>query len=102
MRLTKFLWFTFDKVSIFFLNCLSKFLDQPLADVTGRDITAISIPLESVPLYIFPKEDGPMMLLKSSQAVSSSAFFKLGIPSTKLRLSPKNPSDLSMPVTKAF
>ena len=64
----------------FFLNCVSKFFDQSLADFTGTEATAISTPLDSVPLYTLPIVEEPITLLKSSQAASSSDLFSFRTP----------------------
>lgn len=64
----------------FFLNCDSIFFGQLLADATIREVTAISTPLDSVPLYTVPIEEEPITLLKSSQAALSSALLSFGTP----------------------
>lgn len=43
-------------------------------------VTAISTPLERVPLYMLPSEKHPIILLKSSQAATSSDRFSFGTP----------------------
>lgn len=59
---------------------VSELFDQFLAEVIVVDATAISTPLESVPLYEMQPSPVSMILLKSSQAVSSSDRFSLGTP----------------------
>lgn len=108
IRLTKFLWLTLDKLvtwnhnrilkgwtlhthscydaekvsfKTFFLNWDSHCLDQSFADFILLAITAISTPLDNVPLYSTPSDNEPIILLKSSQAVSSSDLLSAGTPS---------------------
>lgn len=76
------MWFTLDRLVIFFLKCASHFLDQSLGDVLVVETTAISTPLESVPLYMVYSGSEPMTLLKSSHAASSSALLSAGTPVT--------------------
>lgn len=64
----------------FFLNCSSLVFDQSAFDVTAVDVTAISTPLERVPLYTVISEKEPIILLKSSQAASSSDRLSFGTP----------------------
>lgn len=72
----------------FFLNCSSLVFDQSAFDVTAVDVTAISTPLERVPLYTVMSEKEPIILLKSSQAASSSDRLSFGTPeTTTVRLS---------------
>ena len=54
--------------------------DQSFEDLILVETTAISTPLESVPLYMVESSELSTMLLKSSQAVSSSPRFNLGTP----------------------
>ena len=57
------------------------------------EATAISTPLDKVPLYIVKPSKVATILLKSSQAVSSSGLFSLGTPAvliTRTRFSLKN------------
>lgn len=68
----------------FFLNCASKLIDQSLADVTATEATAISTPLDKVPLWTVPIGEEPMTLLKSSQAVSSSDLLRFGTPAMQI------------------
>lgn len=68
--------------STFFKNCTSKFSDQSLADVAATEATAISTPLDNVPLYSVPIDEESITLLKSSQAVSSSDLLSFGTPET--------------------
>ena len=56
------------------------FFDQSSEEVTTVESTAISTPLDSVPLYVVHFSKLLMILLKSSQAVSNSARFNLGTP----------------------
>lgn len=63
-----------------FLNWVSKFFDQSSADFTAVDVTAISTPLDRVPLYTVPSDKEPIILLKSSQAVTSSDRWSFGTP----------------------
>lgn len=74
------IWFFYT----FFLNWASNFFDQSSGDVTALDVTAISTPLERVPLYTIPSEKEPIILLKSSQAASSSGRWSFGTPEFKL------------------
>lgn len=64
----------------FFLNCSSKVFDQSSRDFTAIDVTAISTPLDRVPLYTVPSENEPIMLLKSSQAATISDRLSFGTP----------------------
>jgi len=63
-----------------FLNWDSSCSDQSLAEETILDVTAISTPLDSVPLYRKQSDKEPTTLLKSSQAASSSARLREGTP----------------------
>lgn len=67
-----------------FLKRLSRCFDQSLAEVAVTEATAISTPLDSVPLYTVPNDVEPITLLKSSQAASSSDLFSFGTPEFKL------------------
>lgn len=69
--------------STFSLNCVSRFLDQSLDAAVEKDITAISTPLDKVPLYKVPTAVEPITLLKSSHADSSSALLSFGTPETR-------------------
>ena len=64
----------------FFLNCASKVFDQSFDDVAETEATAISTPLDKVPLYILPMGEVPITLLKSSHAASISDLFSFGTP----------------------
>jgi len=64
----------------FFRNWACIFFDQSCDEVAAEDTTAISTPLDRVPLYIVSSCREPIMLLKYSQATSSSARLRLGIP----------------------
>lgn len=65
----------------FFLNANSARFDHTDAEAIAVEATAISTPLDKVPLYIVAKPSCVViMLLKSSQAVSSSGLFNLGTP----------------------
>ena len=56
-------------------------MDHLSNDVTVlTDATAISTPLDRVPLYTVPMGEVPITLLKSSQAVSSSDLLSFGTP----------------------
>lgn len=70
----------------FFLNRSSKVFDQYLRDVTAVDVTAISTPLDRVPLYTIPSENVPIILLKSSQASKSSDLLSFGTPEMKTQI----------------
>lgn len=59
-------------------------MDQSLEDFTAIEVTAISTPLDKVPLYTVPMDEEPITLLKSSHAVSSSDFLRLGTPETQM------------------
>lgn len=63
-----------------FLKRLSRCFDQSLTEGGATEATAISTPLDNVPLYIVPDEVEPITLLKSSQAASSSDLFSFGTP----------------------
>ena len=63
-----------------FLNWASRVFDQSLDDVAATDATAISTPLDKVPLYTVPMDEVPITLLKSSHAASSSDLFSFGTP----------------------
>jgi hypothetical protein len=65
---------------IFLLYRDSHSFDQSSADVTKLDATAISTPLDKVPLYSVQVDVQPIILLKSSHAVSSSDRFNAGTP----------------------
>lgn len=54
--------------------------DQSSVDVTIVESTAISTPLDSVPLYMVHFSKLLMILLKSSHAVSNSDRFNFGTP----------------------
>ena len=56
------------------------FLVHSCLELIRPETTAISTPLDSVPLYIVHASTLVTILLKSSQAVSSSALFNLGTP----------------------
>jgi hypothetical protein len=64
----------------FLRYAISALFDQSLEEVTAVDATEISTPLDSVPLYAVKPLKVSMILLKSSQAVSSSDRFSLGTP----------------------
>lgn len=135
IRLMKFLWFTRDNVSTcttqrnlcmiswettswlcishkpcftFFRKHISERLDHSLSEAADAEITAISTPLESVPLYMVHPPWLSIMLLNSSHAVSSSFRFRFGTP--KNLINPHlsfqhkvlNSLDVISPVTKAF
>lgn len=51
-----------------------------MADATETEATAISTPLDNVPLYTVPIGEEPITLLKSSQAASSSDLLSFGTP----------------------
>lgn len=59
-------------IHTWFLKWASYSSDHSTADVTIVDVTAISTPLESVPLYNEQLDKEPIMLLNCSHAVSSS------------------------------
>ena len=63
-----------------FRYAISEPFDQALEDLINTDATAISTPLDSVPLYTVQPSRVSIILLKSSQAVSSSDRFNLGTP----------------------
>lgn len=99
--------------STFFLNCSSLDFDQSAFDVTAVDVTAISTPLERVPLYTVMSEKEPIILLKSSQAASSSDRLSFGTPdmttvkSSSIEVFFSFPNSIhlrkeSKPVTNAF
>lgn len=64
----------------FFLNWDSNGFDQSFEDVIRVEATAISTPLERVPLYNLQSGKEPIMLLKSSQAISISDLFNVDTP----------------------
>lgn len=64
----------------FFLNWDSNGFDQSFEDVIRVEATAISTPLERVPLYNLQSGKEPIMLLKSSQAISISDIFNVDTP----------------------
>lgn len=68
------------KINTFFLNWVSKVLVQLLDNVTETEATAISTPLDKVPLYNVPIGELPITLLKSSHAASRSDLFSFGTP----------------------
>lgn len=68
------------KSQTFFLKCISARFDQSFADAIVVDATAISTPLDNVPLKIVQFGKVQIILLKSSQAVTNSARFNLGTP----------------------
>jgi len=57
-------------------------MDQSSRELIVVEITAISTPLDSVPLYTIYESPLVIMLLKSSHAVSSSDLFSFGTPTT--------------------
>lgn len=69
-------------IKTFLRKYSSEHLDQSLVDVAAADVTAISTPLDNVPLNIVQSGKVPIILLKSSQAVSSSARLSFGAPVT--------------------
>lgn len=71
--------------STFFRYAFSAFLDQSFKEVSVVDATAISTPLDSVPLYTMQPSIVLIILLKSSHAVSSSDRFNLGTPATHIK-----------------
>ena len=68
------------KMQTFFRYAISAFFDQSLEEATVVEATQISTPLDRVPLYAVKPSNVSMILLKSSQAVSSSGRFNLGTP----------------------
>jgi hypothetical protein len=64
----------------FLLYCDSLSFDQSFADVTKLEATAISAPLDKVPLYNMQLDVEPIILLKSSHATSSSDRFSADTP----------------------
>lgn len=54
--------------------------------MTIVDVTAISTPFDSVPLYNVQFDKEPIMLLKSSQAVSSSDRLNAGTPAKEAHI----------------
>lgn len=63
-----------------FLKWISFCSDQFSQEVRTLDVTAISVPLESVPLHNVQFDREPIMLLNCSQAVSSSERLSKGTP----------------------
>lgn len=59
--------------STFCLNRASCTHDQSSLDLVATSVTAISIPLDSLPLYNVQSGKEPRILLKSSQALSISS-----------------------------
>lgn len=99
----KFLWPTLDKLEIFFLYWDSHSFDQSFLDDIKLDTTAISTPLDNVPLYSMQLAVEPIILLKSSQAASSSDRFSEGTPVTNARCScPLNPVTQGLTVPTFF
>lgn len=69
-------------IATLFLYSFSALLDQSLREDTAVDDTAISTPLDNVPLYTMLPPMLLIMLLKSSHAVSSSDRFSFATPAT--------------------
>lgn len=67
------------------MNCSSDRSDHSSADLTEVDTTAVSTPLDRVPLYNAQSDKVPITLLKSSQAASSSALPREGTPAHKVK-----------------
>lgn len=68
------------KKETFFRYAISEFFVHSLEVLINVEATAISTPLDSVPLYTMQPSKVSIILLKSSQAVSSSGRFNLGTP----------------------
>lgn len=64
----------------FFRKAVSECTDQSSRELIVVEMTAISTPLDSVPLYTINESPLVIMLLKSSHAVSSSDLFSFGTP----------------------
>lgn len=64
----------------FFLKNVSELLDHSLIDEMEVETTQISTPLDNVPLNTVQLGRALRMLLKSSQAASSSSLFSFGTP----------------------
>lgn len=75
-----------EELETFLLNSLSAQFDHCRDDLIEVDKTAISTPLDSIPLYIKHPEKVSIILLKSSQAVCSSVEFSLGTPALQIQL----------------
>ena len=67
-----------------FLNCSSELSDQSLAESAEVETTAISTPLDRVPLYSMHSDEEPITLMKSSHAVWSSVLPREGTPVHKV------------------
>lgn len=79
------IFYSFKFFSTLFLNCNSKSLLHSMADVAAREATAISTPLDNVPLYTVPiGEEVPITLLKSSQAAWISDLLRFGTPEMRI------------------
>lgn len=81
----------------FFRKCSCESFDHSLEDAIPVDVTAISTPLDRVPLYTVPVANEQIILLKSSQAASSSDLLSFGTPEShvleaELREISSNPS----------
>lgn len=71
----------------FFLNATSARFDHSPTEAMAVEATAISTPLDRVPLYRVATPSWVLIiLLKSSHAVSSSGLFNLGTPMKDARV----------------
>ena len=77
-------WTNTSRKQTFFRKAISERFDQSLEEEIPVDATAISTPLDSVPLYTVQSSRVLIILLKSSHAVSSSVRFSFGTPSFQI------------------